>query len=119
MIRKGDVLRHKNGIGDVMVLSVIDDLCAISIPNDFGVFLEWKTIGEIRALFDLPKEKWRPEDGEKYWCLTMENFGMYKECVWGKKRVFDEWNMSFGNCFRTREEAEAKAEEIRRVLQGN
>lgn len=117
MIRKGDVLRRKQDGNEHQVLATVEGLYAISQPAERGYVWMWFTEEKLTEEFDLPKEKWMPSDGEKYWCLTMENFGMYKEYVWGKKRVFDEWNMNFGNCFRTREEAEAKAQEIRRILQ--
>ena len=54
-----------------------------------------------------PKGRFVPKRGEKYWCINQYG-GVMQTTNDGLS--FDEWNVLTGNCFRTKEEAEAYKE---------
>ncbi len=59
--------------------------------------------------------RWKPKEGDTYYyvdgCTLVEDRTF-------EGRVFDERHYEVGNCFRTREEAEAMAEKIKKLLKG-
>lgn len=61
-------------------------------------------------------EKPWPQDGDRYYFLDSGGFSY--ECTYVRDYV-DENRRKFGNFFRTREEAEAALEKIKRVLKGD
>ncbi len=73
--------------------------------NAYSAWMEW---AESRK----PK-RWRAEEGKQYYYLdscitsTLE----VDECVWGDNTRYDK-----GNCFKTREDADKAAEEVRKTL---
>ena len=68
----------------------------------------------ITGEFEIVKLPWKPKDGENYW--TVEEYGL----------LYDSWDndmmdysyLKLGNCFRTKEEAEANADRIRKEIMG-
>lgn len=59
--------------------------------------------------------KWKPKRNERYWFVSSS--GRIKDYGWTDSPA-DEAGFDFGNCFRTREEAEAMAEKVRKLLKG-
>lgn len=59
--------------------------------------------------------KWKPKDGEEYWFFTGSNTIIWS--VW-KDTLHDNKYFDFGNCFQTKEEAEAAAERVKKALKG-
>lgn len=55
------------------------------------------------------KKPWRPKYGEQYWCATTYCGASF--CEW-QDRMSDLAYYAVGNCFRTKEEAEAHEEEV-------
>lgn len=58
-------------------------------------------------------EAWKPEPGEDYWLV---NSGMRAASETNIDVRYDRVRIAAGNCFRTREEAEEAAEEVRKYL---
>lgn len=56
---------------------------------------------------------WKPESGEDYWTV---DGSMQVSCETNIDASFDIARIAVGNCFRTREEAEEAAEELKRSL---
>jgi len=61
--------------------------------------------------------KWKPKEGEEY------HYIMLGECEAGthKDNNFDNravWEKKIGNCFRTKKEAQAKLNQIKKILKG-
>lgn len=59
--------------------------------------------------------RWKPKINETYWFITGSNTIM--RSVWADTFLDNEY-FKFGNCFRTREEAEAAAERVKKALKG-
>lgn len=55
---------------------------------------------------------WKPEVGEKYFVAAEDGADVVQYCEDG----IDEFNIRFGNCFRTKERAEQVARKIRLLL---
>lgn len=53
---------------------------------------------------------WKPKSGKTYYFLDSDGFS--DDAVKGRSPSRDRVRVAFGNCFRTREEAEAKRAEI-------
>ena len=58
---------------------------------------------------------WKPKNGEKYWYYSTY-FDNTSSCIW-TDGVSDLILWKVGNCFKTREEAEAKGKEIMEKIQ--
>lgn len=52
-----------------------------------------------------PKEEWRPKEGESYFLISTT--GAVEICGWEENSFSDKERLKFGNCFPTREAAEA------------
>lgn len=63
----------------------------------------------------LVKWRWKPKEKETYWCICPD--GQLSSGIFSNDE-FDNGAYNFCNCFRTREEAEAMAEKIRKLLKG-
>lgn len=80
---------------------------------------EISSLGTIGKLLDgdvkaIPKQ-WKPEKGETYWCYRI----LKEDAAWATW-CFDNIDLcrwKAGNCFKTREEAEAKGKEIMEQIQ--
>lgn len=57
----------------------------------------------------MPAEKWKPNNGDRYWLI--DSIGKIDSLLWDGSE-FDIWKVKTDNCFRTKEEAEAKLAEI-------
>lgn len=63
----------------------------------------------------LVKWRWKPKIEEAYWIVTGNNDII--QSVWAGTHVDNKY-FDFGNCFRTREEAETIAEKVKKLLKG-
>ena len=61
-------------------------------------------------------ERWKPKICEKYWVLDPSVDGGVTEFFYWEGDGFDMDQYNFGNCFRTKEEAEAAAEKVKALL---
>ena len=59
------------------------------------------------------KWQWRPKEDETYWVVNISGFA--KSFTWYDD-ICDKLRFTFGNCFRTKEDAEAASERIRCAL---
>lgn len=60
----------------------------------------------------MKEKRWKPEDGEKFWCF--DGFGYVIEDTYCK--TYDDDKLEFGNCFKTKDEAETAAEKVKDLL---
>lgn len=63
-------------------------------------------------------KRWMPKEGEQYFYININNNGLSVNCM-----IFacSEYHINYvekNNCFRTYDEVEEKAENIRKVLKG-
>lgn len=70
----------------------------------------------VKPSAEQPAETWKPQDGEKFFCVC-GNGEVYRSCFIKTFRP-DRERVAFGNCFRTREEAEAARERVHAALNG-
>ena len=90
--------------------------------------LSYATEEEKQLLFDKMKEqglqwnaeekrvekiRWRAENGEKYYYVSTEGFALVDK---EEGHIVDENRYKFGNCFRTKEQAEETAKRMKEVL---
>lgn len=103
-------------LGDYRVVSVGEEGAFLTDAKNQISALWWYTNDEIQDKFNLPKEKWVPSEGEKYFwlnsCLGIENY--INNSTYDS--TYDEKRIRIGNCFKTESEALVKAEEIKKVL---
>jgi hypothetical protein len=67
----------------------------------------------------IEKLRWKPKNGEHYFTVVMAGFNTYiSEYVWENDNT-DKYVYKIGNYFKTKEEAEAKFEQIKKVLLEN
>ena len=58
-------------------------------------------------------ERWKPEDREKFWFIDRDgNANFHMRTEWDS----DNDKYDFGNCFQSKEEAEAAAEKVKALL---
>lgn len=115
-IKKGDVLRRKTDDFSQKVLSVMqDDLYALSFQNAYDSFGSLYTESQIKSNFILPEVKWVPKEGEEFYyvCGDMNLDVITFSDTNAHKRLLEA-----NNCFKTKEEAKAKAVKLREVLAG-
>lgn len=60
--------------------------------------------------------RWKPKDRQRYWFIT--NNGSVDWTVWYDGNIYDTAHYLYGNCFRTRKEAEQAAVKVRKLLLG-
>lgn len=99
-------------LGDYRVVSVGEDGAFLTDAKNEISALWWYTNDEIQAKFNLPKKKWVPEKGEVYFYINRTRI----EQTHNTESSIDFQSIEIGNCFKTRAEALAKAEEIKKVL---
>lgn len=105
-----------------------DLICAFANGAEIEVFRGmgyWETQEEPKFLEDFkyrvkPRsaqhaEPWKPKEGEKFFCLHSDTSIL--STVFRYVHPYEEL-LSAGNCFRTREEAEAARERVRAALKG-
>lgn len=112
-LKKGDVLKAKqDGLEDIVV-AVTDGAYLVRRLGwqDRGTMGSWLTDTQIETTYDLPKEPWKPEAGEKYWHLN--NFVDWH--YWDGDET-DNFNLNGNNCFQTKQEAEHAAEKVKELL---
>ena len=60
--------------------------------------------------------RWKPSSGERYWIVSLEPAEGYAYPARWYDEGFDNSVHAFGNCFKTREQAEVVLERIKKVL---
>lgn len=60
-------------------------------------------------------EGWLPKYGDKYWLVDFGYTGKVRSAIWDNDKV-DSRTYFCGNCFRTKEKAEAAAEKVKELL---
>lgn len=113
-IKKGDILESKIGESKRKVLAVIDDVYLLSGLDDFEVTHYWYTQTEIKRLFIIPKETWVLQHEDMYWYVN--SMGSITDTIFYRGTITDMEHIKFGNCFKTREEAEVALSKIKELL---
>lgn len=72
-------------------------------------------VDAINDKYGIPK-RWRAKEGEQYWFISGWYLDVFEttDCY----EIFDKRQYEFGNYFKTKEEAQAKLEKIKQILQG-
>ena len=60
--------------------------------------------------------RWKPSSGDRYWTVSLEPAEGYAYPARWYGESFDNNVHDFGNCFKTREQAEVVLEKIKKVL---
>ena len=60
--------------------------------------------------------RWQPSSGDRYWTVSLEPADGYAYPARWYGESFDNNVHAFGNCFKTREQAEVVLEKIKKVL---
>ena len=111
-LKQGDIITHKNGSTQT-VLEVIGQLVAISRTDPDEAIRLFTEKQILRAGWSFPKEQWEPKVGEEYYFI--DGFGMISMEL-GDGGFLERARKSFLGIFRTKEEAQARLEEIKNLL---
>lgn len=100
--------------GDLDQGNIVDDECFPFVGGAI-IFQLLLDLGYIEE-YD-PSKKWEPKDGEEYYYIDGE--GEVRFTKYSLIFSYDRVHKEIGNCFQTREEAEAMAEKFKVLLKGN
>lgn len=78
--------------------------------------LKWAVFVKYFDVYEFKVKPFKPVGGETYWIVTADGRVLDKTFV--PDNTFDCSNRAIGNCFRTKESAEAHREEILKILKG-
>ena len=82
-------------------------------PNYSHIVPDWQLVNaEVPTVVEV-KERWKPKNGESYFFISGD--GLVNLSDWDND-VFDNYYYNFGNCFRTKEEAEKALERVKELL---
>ena len=118
--KTGDILVERDSLLRVKVLGVCGQVVFLSSKSDFDELAfsaTEKRIDEDYAIkFRHPADgkvsvEWNPESGDKYFFVT--SFGKVEFLFW-EDCTRGQFQLATKNCFRTREEAEARLSEIKK-----
>lgn len=76
----------------------------------------WAVFIKYFDVYEFKVKPFKPAGGETYWIVTIDGKVLDKTFV--PYNTFDCSNRAIGNCFRTKESAEAHKEEILKILKG-
>lgn len=110
-IQVNQVLKHKNGV-EYKVLEVLTQTALLKIEG-FNSF--WWTFDDIKKEFDLPKEKWKPKVGEKYFTVNFMNGVCVVSFSWSDDLV-DKRLYERGFVCKTEAEAQALANKMLQAI---
>lgn len=118
-LHKGQILKRKEPddiYGDGIVEMILDGGARIKYiyANNISGKNDWYTDEEIEKYFELPKEKWEPDNKDYFYHINSQ--GCVECGTYLKESVADSNRKRFGNIFRTKEEAEAAAVKIKELL---
>lgn len=77
---------------------------------------KWAVFIKYFDVYEFKVKPFKPVGGETYWIVTVGGRVLDKTFV--PDNTFDCSNRAIGNCFRTKESAEAHKEEILKILKG-
>ena len=72
-------------------------------------------VAEDWKIYKEPTKNWEPKEGEAYYLILTHGFIDYT--IYDSDSRADNERLSFGNCFKTREEAEHMLQKIRIIIQ--
>lgn len=107
----GDILVNKKGLKQ-KVLAVCGELVALSWSGDFDTYCGWSTEKKLTN-YTLEAKPWEPEEGWKYWYITSTMEA--DEDRW-RDHLADRLRRDFLGVFPTKEAAEARIAEIKKLL---
>lgn len=104
-LKLGDILIDEDG-DKTKVLGVLTNLVGLSIYNHFEEFRLWYTAKELEdwGLDFSESEKWVPKHKEDYWFKQSDGRSFLD---FNSNRSIDIFRIKIGNCFKTKEEADA------------
>lgn len=78
--------------------------------------LKWTVFVKYFDVYEFKVKPFKPKIGDDYWYVRMD--GMLRNTLFDNSVMMDILNRAIGNCFRTKELAEAHKEEILKILKG-
>lgn len=111
-IKLGQILKVKNSNDKRKVLAIFCGNVLLSSALRHDRASEWHTFEEIIDYYELPKEKWKPKEGDRYYYFDDELKVRSTIC----QSPFDETHLFVDNCFKTEVEADAVIEKIKKIL---
>jgi len=113
-LQKGQILKYKETGGERKILEILlGDIYFLSATNDFEAYGSTYTKKDIEKYFEIPKEKWEPNDGEEYFFIGC--CGDIGKSFWNESG-FDKYIYKIGNYFKTKEEAQKATEKFKALL---
>lgn len=78
--------------------------------------LKWAVFVKYFDVYEFKVKPFKPNNGDRYWYVRMD--GVLRNTLFDNSVMMDILNRAIGNCFRTKELAEAHKEEILKILKG-
>lgn len=75
------------------------------------IFVDEDIIAEDWKIYEEPNKNWQPTEGKVYYLILTNGFIDYT--IYDSDSRVDNGRLSFGNCFKTREEAQHMAEKLK------
>lgn len=106
--------------GDTIILHSLEVRQRFRLATEQEIERFYEILHEHHKDWDAEKKqlvdwRWKPKESEKYWVVIT---GMGLRFLTWHDNSTDKFWFSSGNCFRTKEEAEAMAEKINKLLKG-
>lgn len=112
-MKTGQIIKHKGNTTDYKIIEIFGGLIAIMPVEDRVELIYWYTKSYIEEHFDIPVEVWSPAMREDYFFIGSD--GSVNESYWDNHQTEKDCK-DFLGVFKTREEAKARLEEIKRLL---
>jgi hypothetical protein len=114
-LKQGQILNGKYTTNSIKILDIHDWGITGVDTNEIGVkSLTWEM---IKRDYEVPEEKWVPEEEEEYFFIDHNSLGLFiRNYHYESSSSTDVGNIGQNNYFKTKEEAEAKLKEILKVL---
>lgn len=112
--REGMIVKGKSGYGEAKILGVCGQVVFLYWPNTLDIIpWEAKRVDECFTILSEPKEEWVPEIGCMYWYI--DDVGAVCNDDWWNSAV-DKCRRDFMGISRTRDDAQAQLEKIKKLL---
>ncbi len=112
-LKIGQIIKHKRYEETRKVLEVLQNLVALSEPEDHESFWHWRSFKEIEENYILPEEEWKPGYDEMYWYINADGNVDY---LYHINKDYCNGCKNFLGIYRTKEDAEKALKDIKNKL---
>ena len=88
----------------------------ISSQIDVDIIYTWRALNWLDEVSEVEGGRWKPENGEIYFFVIVDSQGTRVDCYRWSNDSYDKSIYRTSPLFKTREEAQAKAQRVREVL---